>query len=293
MVDSVSSGDMNTDTDLTLTAADGYPLAAKLFTPKEPARAVAVMAGATGVAQRYYRRFAQALTEQGLEVVTLDFRGIGASKPASLAGFDCRYRHWATLDVAAAVEFALARGPTVVVGHSFGGHAFGQLPDPNRTLGLVTVATGAAWSGYMPLSERLKVELLWKVVGPAATRTKGYLPGTLWGGEDLPLGVYRDWDNWAHRPNYFFDDRSIDMQPLFDRVTVPVLGLTAADDLWAPPKSMTVFLSHYRNAPLTLKTHRPRELGVPSLGHMGHFKAAALPGFVPEVMGFVNERLAA
>lgn len=250
------------------------------------------MAGATGVSQRYYRRFAQSVSEQGVEVVTIDFRGIGESKPSTLRGFDCHYRHWAT-DVAAAVEFALSRGPTVVVGHSFGGHAFGQLPAPNRTLGLVTVATGAAWSGYMPFGERIKVELLWNLIGPPATGIKGYLPGKLWGGEDLPLGVYRDWNRWSHRPHYFFDDETVAMQPMFDRVTVPVLGLTAEDDLWAPPRSMETFLSHYRNAALTLKTHRPAAFGVKSLGHMGHFKAAALPAFVPEVMAFVNERLGA
>lgn len=278
---------------LPLTTRDGYRLSAQHFTPDGNARAVVVMLGATGLAQRYYRRFAELLTTHGLEVVTVDYRGIGESRPAKLRGFDCHYRHWATLDAAAAVDFALTRGPTLVVGNSFGGHAFGQLPDPNRTLGLLTVATGASWSGYMPVSEQAKVELLWKVVGPAATRVWGYLPGRLWGGEDLPLGVYRDWDRWSHFERYFFDDPTLDMQPLFDRVRVPVFGVTAEDDAWAPPRSMTVFLSHYRNAPLTLKTHRPADLGVEALGHLGHFKADALPGFVPEVVRFVSERLGA
>lgn len=278
---------------LPLTARDGQRLGAWHFTPDGEARATVVMLGATGVSQRYYRRFAETLASHGLEVVTLDYRGIGESKPPTLRGFDCHYRHWAELDAAAAVDFALARNPTVVVGHSFGGHAFGQLPEPNRTLGLLTVGTGAAWSGYMPLSEQPKVELLWKVVGPPATRLFGYLPGKLWGGEDLPLGVYRDWDRWSHMERYFFDDPDLDMQARFDRVRVPVVGLTAEDDRWAPPRSMTVFLSHYRNAPLTLKTLRPADLGVTELGHLGHFKAAALPGFVPEVLRFVSERVGA
>ena len=292
--DSVSTGDITMpETSLRLTATDGYPLSAKHFTPADPARGVVVMAGATGVAQRYYRRFAEALTTQGLEVLTLDFRGIGDSKPASLRGFECGYRHWAERDLPALVDFALARGPTVVVGHSFGGHAFGQLPDPNRTLGLFTVATGAAWSGYMPLGERLKVETMWTLLGPVATTTTGYLPGRVWGGEDLPLGIYEDWKRWSHLPRYFFDDRLVDMQPKFDRVTVPVVGLTAADDLWAPPRSMEAFLSSYRNAPLTLKTQEPGELGVRALGHMGHFKKDALPAFVPQVSAFISERLAA
>jgi predicted alpha/beta hydrolase len=276
-------------------ARDGQRLGAWHFTPvgRGPARAVVVVLGATGVAQRYYRRFAEALTAHGLEVVTVDYRGIGESKPATLRGFECRYRHWAELDAWAAVDFGLSRGPVVVVGHSFGGHAFGQLPEPNRTLGLVTVATGAAWSGYMPLSEQPKVELLWKVVGPPATRLFGYLPGRLWGGEDLPLGVYRDWDRWSHLPRYFFDDPALDMQARFDRVRVPVVGLTAEDDRWAPARSMTVFLSHYRNAPLALKTFAPADLGVDAVGHLGQFKAPALPGFVRVVLEHIEERLRA
>lgn len=280
-----------TDDTMTLRASDGYQLAARHFLPNGPARGVVVMAGATGVSQRYYQRFARSLADDGLEVITVDFRGVGASKPATLKGFECHYRHWA-LDVGAAVTFAHSRGPVVVVGHSFGGHAFGQLEAPNRTLGLVTVATGAAWSGYMSRTERLKAEFMWNVLGPVVSRAYGYIPGPMWGGEDLPLGVFRDWDRWSHFPHYFFDDPQLDMQSLFDRVTVPVLGLTASDDAWAPPSSMNTFLSHYRNAPVTLRVHDPKkDYGVKALGHMGHFKAAALPRFVPEVLAFIDERL--
>ncbi len=276
-----------------LVAADGFQLVGHLYEPPAGTRArgVVVMAGATGVAQRYYRRFAETLAAHGVDVVTLDYRGVGASAPDRLRGFACDYLHWARQDLTAAVDFALARGPTVVVGHSFGGHAFGQLPDPNRTRGLYTVASGAAWSGYMPPSERLRVELLWNLVGPVSTALAGYLPGRIWGGESLPLGIYRNWKRWSHHPRYFFDEPGLGMQDLFDRVRVPVVGATASDDLWAPPGSVQVFMRHYRRAPLTLVTHTPAELGVPSLGHMGHFRASSLPAFVPQVMAFVDAQL--
>lgn len=274
-----------------LRTVDGYEVTAKHFTPGHASRGVVVMAGATGVAQRFYRRFAELLTPHGLEVFTVDYRGIGESRPRSLRAFDCHYSDWATKDLAAVVDTALARGPTVVVGHSFGGHAFGQLPQPNRTLGLYTVASGAAWSGYMPLGERVKVETMWRVIGPPVTRMCGYLPGRAWGGEDMPLGIYADWKRWSALPRYFFDDARLDMQALFDRVEVPVVGVTASDDLWAPPRSMAVFLSHYRRAPLRLETQTPEALGVTAIGHMGHFKKDVLPAFVPRVLQFIDERL--
>jgi predicted alpha/beta hydrolase len=48
---------------------------------------------------------------------------------------------------------------------------------------------------------------MWRVVAPALVRWKGYLPWSLLGmGEDLPLGVYRQWRRWCGYPHYFFDD---------------------------------------------------------------------------------------
>lgn len=275
---------------LQLTARDGYRLSARHFTAPTPLATV-VVAGATGVPQRAYRRFAEAMVSEGFDVVTLDFRGIGESRPARLRGFEASFTSWAELDLPAAVDHALERAPTLVVGHSFGGHAFGQLPDPNRTLGLFAVASGAAWSGYMPWVERLKVETMWKVLGPPVTLVAGHLPGRVWGGESLPLGVYRQWKRWSHMPRYFFDDGQLDMQAKFDRVRVPVWGVTAADDPWAPPQSMKVFLSHYRHAPLTLEVDQPESFGLRELGHMGHFKAKALPRFVPRVAAWARSRV--
>lgn len=281
-----------TETPLKVPTPDGFPLALTHFTPDGRGRGVVLMLGATAVRQRFYRRFAELLVNEGLEVVTVDYRGIGESRPDSLPGFDCSYRHWFDQDVPTAFEFARQRGPVVVVGHSFGGHAFGQLPSPNEALGLATVASGAAWSGFMTPLERLKVGMLWNVVGPVALSLTGYLPGTLWGGEDLPQGIYEDWKRWSHMPNYFFDDPALDMKGVFARVTVPVLGLTARDDAWAPPRSLATFLGHYTNAPLTLETLEPKDWGVKAIGHMGPFQRAGLPKLFPRLLRFVNERLA-
>ncbi len=281
-----------TETPMKLAARDGFQLALSHFLPEGKARGVVLMLGATGVQRRFYRRFAELLAEQGLETVTVDYRGIGDSRPSTLAGFPCTYADWFDLDVPTAFDFARSRGPVVVVGHSFGGHAFGRLPSPNDALGLVTVGSGAAWSGYMTPGERLRAEFFWKVVGPLAVSVAGYVPGKVWGGEDLPLGVYRDWRRWSQFPNYFFDDATLDLKRVFARVTVPVLGLTARDDAWIPPKSMEVFLSHYSNAPLTLETLEPRDWGVRSIGHMGPFRRDGLPKVFPRLLRFIDERLA-
>jgi predicted alpha/beta hydrolase len=163
---------------VSLLAADGYPLTAIHYAADIPTRAHRVVAGATG----YYRRFARFAAANGYATLTLDYRGVGLSAPASLKGFRMDYFDWGRLDLAAAVD-AMGRAdlPLNVVGHSYGGHAFGMLPNHNQVAALFTFGTGAGWHGWMPPLERIKVLALWYLIGPLLTRWKGYLPWSLRG----------------------------------------------------------------------------------------------------------------
>ncbi|MGV2480066.1 UNVERIFIED_CONTAM: alpha/beta fold hydrolase, partial [Salmonella enterica subsp. enterica serovar Weltevreden] len=118
------------------------------------------------------------------------------------------YLDWGRQDLAAGVEALRQPGrPLYLVGHSYGGHALGLLPNHHAVHACWTFATGAGWHGWMPPLERLRVQLMWKVVGPLWTRRAGYLPWSRLGmGEDLPLGVYQQWRHWCSFPRYFFDD---------------------------------------------------------------------------------------
>lgn len=267
---------------LRLVAADGYHLAAQRFPAHGVRQARLIVAGATGVPQGFYRRFAGHAAAQGLEVLTLDYRGIGLSRPASLRGFAMDYLDWAQLDLAAAVDAMPCDGlPLFMVGHSYGGHAFGLLPNHQRVARFVTLATGAGWHGWMPHTEQLRVLFMWHVLGPPLTRWKGYLPSRLLGmGEDLPLDVYRQWRHWCSFPRYFFDDPAMASQRLaerFDAVRTPIVALNASDDHWAPPASRDAFMAAYRHAPLHRVTLQPRSLGLKAIGHMGYFRPAAKP----------------
>src|SRR5690606_32895408 len=143
----------------------------------------------------FYRRFAEHASQRGYNVLTLDYRGVGQSSPASLKGFEMQYLDWARLDLAAATEHFAESGLKLYwIGHSFGGHALGLLPNHDRLSAACCFATGAGWAGWMPKAERLKVRFMWSVVLPLLVRKKGYLAwSTLGMGADLPLGVYRDW----------------------------------------------------------------------------------------------------
>lgn len=263
-----------------LVAADGFALAARRFAARGPCHSRLIVAGATGVPQGFYRRFAEHAAEQGFEVLTLDYRGIGQSRPATLRGFEMNYLDWAQQDLAAAVDAMPDDGlPLVMVGHSYGGHAFGLLPNHRRVSRFVTLATGAGWHGWMPRAEQLRVLFMWRVLGPLLTRWKGYLPWRLLGmGEDLPLDVYRQWRQWCRYPRYFFDDPSLgtEVQALFAQVRTPIVAANALDDHWAPPASRDAFMAAYRHAgwrALDIDPAGP----VGPIGHMGYFRPAAQP----------------
>ena len=93
---------------LQLQAADGYQLAASHFAADSDQ--FIVMAGATAVPRGFYKRFAEFVQARGINVITTDYRGIGDSKYGSLNGFEMEYADWSRYDLAAAVDYAAARG---------------------------------------------------------------------------------------------------------------------------------------------------------------------------------------
>jgi predicted alpha/beta hydrolase len=269
----------------TLIAADGYRLTALRYPVPDtavPRCGRILVGGATGVPQRFYRRFAMHAAAQGFETLTLDYRGVGLSKPQQLRGFEMDYRDWARLDLATAVDVLADTGdglPLFMVGHSYGGHAFGMLPNHTRVAGLYTFATGAGWHGWMPPLERARVLFMWRVLGPVLTRWRGYLPWSLLGmGEDLPLDVYHQWRRWCSYPRYFFDDPHLaaELQAQFAQVRAPIVAVNALDDHWATPASRNAFMAGYRHAAWSAVDIDPAgPLG--PIGHMGYFRPAAQP----------------
>jgi predicted alpha/beta hydrolase len=279
---------------LSLTADDGYRLAATHYPAETPGRdRWIVIAGATGVPRAFYRRFAEFAMTQGWHVITTDYRGIGESRYGPLKGFNMEYADWSKRDLAASVDWATARGPSVIVGHSLGGHAIGQLPHPNRILAAYICGGGAGWHGWMPVPERWRVWLLWNAFGPLLTRALGYMPMRwLAAGEDLPMGVYRDWRRWCSYPNYFFDDASAAAvtQP-FASVTLPIAAAAATDDWWALPASRDAFFRHYTGSPWEAIDLRPSDLEVPTIGHMGYFRPGVGVKLWPLILKWLTAKI--
>lgn len=107
--------------------AEGARLAGRFYPAQGVARAHLVLHGATGVPQRYYAPFATWAAEQGVGVLTYDYRDFGESQYRSLRQSDAIFADWAVRDQTAA-EAMLAQlapeGPLWLLGHSLGGLGF-------------------------------------------------------------------------------------------------------------------------------------------------------------------------
>jgi predicted alpha/beta hydrolase len=271
-------------------ALDGYPIVSTFF-PAETDEFI-VLAGATAVPRGFYRRFAEYAQSRGCNVITTDYRGIGDSKNRPLRGFEMEYGDWSRYDLAASVRWASERGRVWIVGHSLGGHAIGQLPAPKLVNAAYVCGVGAGWHGWMPPTERIKVWVMWNVLGPIATRILGYMPMSKLGiGEDLPMGVYRDWKRWCGFPHYFFDDpHALEITSKFVDVTMPIAANVSTDDLWAPPKSRDAFFKGYTGTTVEAINVSPAQIGVNAIGHMGYFRANVGEKLWPQVMIWLNEK---
>jgi predicted alpha/beta hydrolase len=274
----------------TLKALDGYSLAATHY-PSKGEKFIAIGA-ATGVPQGFYRRFALYAASLGYDVISADYRGIGGSKQGSLKGFEMDYADWSRYDLAAVVAHCAERGPTYLVGHSLAGHAIGQLPKPELLRAAYVCGAGAGWSGYMPLGERIRIELMWQLLGPLMVRIYGYMPQSKLGmGEDLPMGVYRDWRKWCAYPHYFFDDpKAAHITAPFHEVSIPIAACVSTDDLWALPASRDAFFKHYTKAKLSRIDITAAQMNVKNIGHMGYFRESVGKALWPQILSFLNEQ---
>ena len=253
---------------------DGTVIQSTHFEPSGPAHATILVGGATGVPQGFYARFAQFANERGYSVTTLDYRGVGLSAPKQLRGYEMNYLDWGRQDLAAALAATHDTSkPSYMIGHSYGGHALGLMPNHKLVDRFCTFGTGAGWAGYMPLIERIKVGIMWNVLGPISTPFLGYMPGKALGlGENLPIDVYRQWKRWCQSPNYFFSDPAVkDSLTDFAKVTTPIRAVNALDDLWAGTKSRDAFFANYSVAPIDRVTLDHKVIGQP-MGHMGYFR---------------------
>lgn len=261
---------------LVIPAADGVSLAATRFPPAATGGrpSTVVLLPATGVKRTFYERFATFLAQEGHEVLTFDYRGIGGSRPARLRGFRATMQGWAR-DADAVVDWARERpGERSVsaIGHSFGGQALALMSTTPVLDAAVTVAAQSGWWGHWPRPSRYRLALFWYLLLPVLSPLLGYFPAKRLGvSEDLPRGVALEWARWGRNRDYFSGEPKR-TRPDFERLTAPLLAISFADDRFAPRPACDWLAARFVRAETTRWHLEPGDLGVAAIGHFPPFR---------------------
>ena len=261
---------------VTLVAADGARIAARIYEPEGPLQGNVVIGGAMGVRQEFYAPFAQWLAGQGWRVSTFDYRGSGDSAPARLRGFRADLFDW-TRDYEAVIDqahAAVSGMPLYLLGHSLGAQLPGLLANQDKVAGLLSVAAGSGyWRENAPQLKRL-VPYFWYVLVPVATRLCGYFPGRrLRKVGDLPAGVILQWRRWCLHPRYSVGAEGEAARRSYARARFPVLALSISDDELMTLQGTRSLVSLYENAPHQIERVAPEQVASRRIGHFGPFRS--------------------
>jgi predicted alpha/beta hydrolase len=271
---------------LTVVADDGYVLKGCVWRHRAaggPARPLVIINPATSVRCGYYACFAGFLHANGFDVITYDYRGIGASRPPTLRGFEAGWIDWGRLDFEAVLCFA-ARAfpgqPLQVAAHSVGGFLIGLAASNHLISRVFTMGAQFAYWGDYARRRRLGMLLKWHVAMPALTALCGYFPGKALGWlEDTPRGVVRDWTARAPRfedarhagaPQFGADERAR-LVAGFAAMRGATLALGVTDDEFGTPAAMHRLLGYFSNSDTTCLHLSPAAFGVRRIGHFAFF----------------------
>lgn len=260
-----------------LLASDGAPLSVRTYASQRAAHGSVVIGGAMGVPQDFYAPFAQWLAEQGWQVTTFDYRGIGDSlPPGGLKGFQADLFDW-SCDYESVINHAKAKSPSqplYLLGHSLGAQLPGLLRNAHLVSGLLSVAAGSGyWRHNAPQLKRV-VPFFWYFWVPVATRLCGYFPGKrLRMVGDLPAGVILQWRKWCLNPRYSVGAEGAVAQHSYAQVSFPVVALSITDDELMTLRGIESLLELYPNAPSQIHPIGPSDFSVDRIGHFGAFRS--------------------
>jgi predicted alpha/beta hydrolase len=278
-------------TELHIPASDGIALAATAYEPLSGSPQLAlVINGATAVPRGYYRHFSAHLAARGCAVLTYDYRGTGGSRDARNA----RMFDWGVSDLPGALNWMLRRHrhlPLAAIGHSAGGWLFGLTPANQMADALLTVGSQVPyWRNWPSLRGRLFMWTTMNLMIPGVTRSLGYFPGRLLGGDSLPRGVALDWARWGRHPDFLVDDAGAPLREHFERYRNPVRLLAIEDDDYAPVPAVRALAPLY-GPDAEVRVIKPREHGLRRIGHFGFFRKSTPAVLWDDALDWLRLRL--
>jgi predicted alpha/beta hydrolase len=173
-----------------------------------------------------------------------------------------------------------------VIGHSTGGQQLGLAENVGRVNAALFIAVSTGYWRGMPALYKWLTLALWKIYLPLASRVYGYAPAKKikWG-ENLPVGVAREWGAWCLAPEYlaaYFDESGYRATPdgapfgptHFDKAQFPIRAYYFSDDPIATRSNAAPMLSLFSNSEIETCWIDPGAIDVSQIGHLGFFRAS-------------------
>ena len=277
-------------------ARDGTSLSATWFIAYAPQDIVILIAPATGVTQEYYGEFGEWLASLGFNVYTVDYRGIGRSRPTQMRNILADMKDWSK-DLDALISHAASihpRSQIVVLGHSVGGQLIGMSQLTRHVDALIMVgAQTPYWKLFEGFWLRVRLFFFWNLLIPVAVKLFGYFPASLLGMfEDLPANVAMQWARWAKSPNYIFDELP-EYKRNFEVLTQRALMISFSDDTLAPVRAVAHLQSYYTRLKFENWHFHPEDVLQKRIGHFGFFKKRMQAVLWSEVVSWIYKTLSA
>lgn len=262
-----------------VTTDDGVALRVEARAHAERPAACVVIQAALGTPQKRYAPLAAYLAERGFAAVTYDYRDMGGNRRGPARASSARVSDWGRRDQTAVLAWARARYPEsrlVVLGHSMGGQILGFTPRTADLDGVVLVSAQSTYYRHWEGADRWKMLALWGVALPGLNRAFGYMPGSAFGGEDLPPGCTPEGTRWALRSSFIGDEHGVAEN--LSQLCCPVLAYSFTDDRFHAPRSaVEAFLAQLRGADVQHRHVSPTDFGLERIGHFGFFSARSRP----------------
>ena len=269
----------------TITTPDGVGLGATVYEPARPEDTVLLLGG-IGIRQRLYRHFAQWLAEQGIRVITADYRSVGESTVAADVRVDLTT--WGKVDIPAIFEAVCERyGTPILVGHSFGGQALGLAAVMRQARRILLVTSGSADRRLFDRQMRAGMFAWFGLAYPVLTRLFGTLPSWAYIGGGLRSSLVREWSHWIGTRGWLMG-ASAEASELFASVDAPVRAYSFTDDRVAPPLAVRALLDALTSADVDHIELDPADIGARSVGHAGFFRPGVGDAKWDDALAFIR-----
>lgn len=259
---------------------DGYSLTGQFYEHQGDAKPYPVLiAPATGITQGFYKNFAKHLSAQGYDVMSFDFRGIGASLHGKLKDSTASIADWGVYDLPAAIDMLLAKTGAdrlILIGHSAGAQLLGVAHNHHRVAKLISIAGSTGYVPQLSGRTRLLAPVMFDVIFRLSSLTLGYGATKFIGmGENLPKQVARQWREFCQSGQYIKSAIGKSVRDDYhDQIDCEMVAFYAIDDEIATEANVRDLFALYPRASVSYHRLNPADFGFSDIGHMKLFRSS-------------------